>query len=444
VAISVRATSTGASANATTGTISLPAGTTTGDVTFIAYFQTMTNYNTGTVPTMTPPTGWTVLYNFGSSVVCYRAFQGGDPSTGITCTSTATNWWESVAITYSGADTTTPIDCFAANPRFAGSGGTFAILPLLCRAPSLNPNYNNSRLLCIFSEGGSAGTTIALPSGLTAQVNTAVGPALRMADKVLTDGTPTGTFDATVTGAKANLFFGMSIVVKASGAAAATLASAQPTVCGFCNDELNTSTVTLLLDRLNVQNNDLVVFAASGPDTVTSPPSGYTQQSSQLGAIIYTHPWLTGDTTAPVFTFSAGSFKAWAVALIRQTGVGSGGVNQDQIAVTTATATSNPTTTTTTQTPAGANDLLLVVFGSSTTIAGTWSAVTAGLTDEVINPSGPGLRFGWVLPAASPTGTFSATWTASSGSVALASAAQLIRIGTGGATPPASGFLFAA
>lgn len=431
MAISVRAVATGTSANTLTGVCGLPTGTAVGDVTILAYMQTVSaDFPGGTLPTFTPPTGWTVLCNANGVLVCWRAFQNGDPTTNITCTSTRTMWFLSLAISYTGLDTTTPIDTSAFNYRWAKSTG---VTPLLCRAPSINPTFNGSQLLCIYTEGGSTGRTIALPAGLGAQANTATGPNLRMADKALTDGTPTGNFDATISGVVNELYFGMSIALKASGAAAATLAVARPVVCGFYNDNTNTtSSYALDLTRLNVQDQDMVVFAMSGIDTVSAAPSGYTQRSSQTGALLYTNIWSTGDTKAPSWTFNntgGTPARAIAVALVRKQGSSPpGALKQDQLANTTQAGTTAITGTTTAQTPASTSELLIVLFGSTTQTSGSWSAVTAGVTDELI-ALGPGMRFGWILPAASPTSALSATWTII-GSTSVATTAQLIAAGT--------------
>jgi len=437
--IAVRGTpTTGPNSNASSTSISLAAGVTTGDVSIIAYVQARNSYGGGgiTIPVITPPAGYTVLYNQGPMCVCWRAFQGGDATTGISASSTVSDWWESASITYSGLDTSNPID--ASNfCNFLSSTATFAVKGSLYRAPSLNPNYDGSRLLCIFASAGSSGLTIPLPSGLTAQANTGSGPALRLADKALSNGTPTGDFEASVSSPSV-LHFGMQIALKASGAAAATLAAARPAICGLYNELTASATPfnqTLLLEQINVQDGDIVAVLISGPEFVTTPPSGYTARaSSNLGALLYTKTWSTGDSKSPVFTFDGNSgshYRGIDVALIRKVGVDVNSVNFDQVAQATASGTTTVTVTVGTLTPANANELLIVFFGSSTTNGGTISSVTGGLTVEENNPAGPLSYYGWAQPPANPTGSFSATWASAGAAYSVAAFAALFLVGTG-------------
>lgn len=431
MAISVRATSTGPSNNSTTTSISLPSGTTTGDVTFICYKHELgVAWGGTTIRTYTAPSGWTVLVASNSVIVCYRAFQVGDPTTGITATSSAAGWWESIAITYSGADTASPVD--TSNPEFQfNSNFTGTQARSICRAPSVCPNYNGSQLLCIFAEGGSSGKALSLPAGLTARVNTAIGPNIRMADKTLTDGTITGPFDSTVTSPAGNVQFGMQIAVKASGAAGATLAAAQPVVSGFATSVQNVSTRVIPLEELNVQDGDMVCVFMNGPDAVTSVPTGFTGRSTTLGAQLYTKLWATGDSKAPSFGFGAINYKSFDVALVRKMGVSANPVSFDTQSASSNSGIGSAVGTAPSITPAGANELLFVYIGTQESAAGAWSSVTGGLIDEDICAGGPNARCSWVQGAASPTGTFSATNTHAS-TVNIAALSALFKVGSGG------------
>lgn len=417
MAITVRGTSAGPNSSGTSTSISLPAGVAVGDVSVIAFIQTKANYGGlgATLPTLTPPAGWQVLCNKGGVVVCWRAFQSGDPTTGIACSSSLSNWWESICIAYSGLDTAAPID--SANSFYSVSGiGASIPVNNRYRAPSLNPNFDGSRLLCIYGEGGSTARTIALPSGLTAQVMVTNGPNLRMCDKGLTDGTATGDIDTTCAATR-ELHFGMQVALKAASAAAATPATTVPRLAALYNETANVTTVALPLDALNVTDGDMVVFfAASASSTVTTAPSGYTQHANTRSAICYTHLWHTGDTLAPSFTFGAVGYHDLQVAVVRKVGAGAGTVTADQVSSARVTGASPLSVNSDSLTPSAANELLIEYIatgGASSAV--TWSGITnTGLTEETISTLGPGSRLSWKQPPASPTGVFSATATETS------------------------------
>jgi hypothetical protein len=403
VAIAFRSTSTGSSANATTSTIALPSGTTTGDVTLLfAQQATSTAQGLNTLPTMTAPSGWTVLVAAAGVIVCWRAYQGGDPATGITFTSNQTNWWESLAVTYSGCDTTAPIDASCTCMVISGTTGTSYNL---FRAPSIQPNFNASVLLALYARAQSAGATIALPAGMTARANTAVGPPLRICEKTLTDGTPTGDIDTTCSTTQYPQF-GMSIALKTSGASAATPAAPRPTVAGLFNIIQNIATLALPIDHMLVQDSDLLVLLTCGVGSAQTL-SGWTQVAALQGANVFTKTWHTGDSGTPTFSITAG-ITSWVAAdliILRKQGVSTFNV----VADTTGTGSGASSATAPSITPATAVDLLLVYFGGHASGAGSWSGVTAGLSDININAVGPSSRLSRLAPSPSPSGAFSAT-----------------------------------
>jgi hypothetical protein len=397
MAIAFRSTSTGPNSNATTTAIALPAGTTTGDVTVLLAQQASSG------ATMTVPAGWTALCAGNGVIVCYRVYQAGDPTSGITSTSSAAAFWESLAVTYSGCDTTTPVDASS----FCYNIPTTALTGNRYRAPSICPNFNNAMLMGLYSRNTTASAAITLPAGLTSRATTSSGPAALIGEKALTDGTPTGDLDATCT-TDTNVQFGMSLVLKAAGAAAATLAAPRPTFGGFYKLQTNTATVTLPLNLLNVQNGDLVAALSCGPSTL-QPLAGWTQLGSVQGATVFARTWSTGDTQSPVFTVSGGQFFNLDVVILRRAGIATANVTLDGSGVASGTGT----VATPSLTPAGATDLLLTYFGTRIVASGTWSAITAGLSDLDIITSGPCSRFSSLLPAATPSGAFSATLTPS-------------------------------
>lgn len=347
-------------------------------------------------------------------VVCWRAYQAGDATTGLTFTSTLGNWWESCGVTYSGCDTTTPID--AASFCFGLSAG-LATQNNLFRAPSILPNFNSDTLLVLYANGESAGRTIAVPGGTTSRANVTTGPTLRIADKTLTDGTPTGDIDTTCV-ANTATHFGMSIALKTAGASGATLATARPTFGAIFNTEQNASSFVVHLDFLAVQNGDLVVVFTCGPST-TLPLAGWTQLTSVQGANIFYRTWSTGDTMTPTFSVSPSGYVAVDAVALRRAGSGTWNPAIDTSGVNSATSTAAVPALT----PAGLAELLLTYFGSRISGSASWSGVTGGLSDLDINSAGPCLRFSSLMPSGSPTTAYSATL---SGGNAVDAAAVLI------------------
>lgn len=410
MAIAFRSTTTGASNTSTTSTISLPAGTTTGDVTVLFCQQATAAGGGGAVPAMTAPAGWTVLVASNGVIVCWRAYQSGDPTSGITMTSSLANWWQSLAVTYSGCDTTSPIDASCSCFNISGSATNNNIY----RAPSICPNFNASVLLLLYSRGASSASTIALPGGTTGRANTATGPAMRICEMTLTDGTPTGDIDTTQS-PTTDSHFGMSLALKTSGASGAVLAPARPTFAGIWNFNRNGSPIAFQLDHLNVQDQDLTIAFLSGAGTAITAPSGWTQLSTQLGATAFARTWSTGDPTTPSFTWTGAVFEAIDGIVLRRTG--SGAVNP---IVDASGANSGGTTVAVPAlTPTTTVDMLLTYFGTRQSGAGTWSGVTGGLSDIDINATGPCVRLSSLMPAPNPTTAYSATFTAATDAVAV-------------------------
>lgn len=424
-AIAFVASSVGPNASATSTTLTLPTGyNTAGNVTVAVFTQTCNSGDASAGSTFTAPSGWTVLLSSPCTLVVYRVYQSGDGST-ITASSTATsNWWMSIADTYSGCDTTTPIDNFSSFVTYRSDNTA------LFRAPSLNPNFNNSMLLVGFTSNQSSGSPSwsATPSGFTARGNSNSGPHIWTGEKALSTGAATG--DQTIAGENAIAFHvGFQLALKQSGASAATLATAYPYIAGLSGQQFGSvSNFSPALDHLNVQNNDLVVFIMPTTGIYTAP-AGYTNQNNVVGGKVYTHLWQTGDTTAPTFTYVSGSnFLTYTVFILRAMGAGTTQVYVDQVSGALTSGTTTATGTTPSLTPAGASELLLAFFGRNTT-SGTdvWSAISGGLTVD-INSSTMLTVAGHVSPAASPTGSFSATDTVSGQTFGIEAVAALFSV----------------
>lgn len=413
MAITVRATTTGSNVNSTSTTISLPAGTTTGDVTIATFIHAQTAGSAGSggyasLDILTPPSGWNVLVNCGGWLVCWRAYQAGDPAS-ITATSGVSQWWISACISYAGADTAAPIDAF--NFHYAHSNNTYTYTAMnnRFRAPSINPNYNGSQLLAIYAEGDISGHAIALPGGMTSRVATAPGPNLLLCDKTLTDGTPTGNLDTTSV-ANNTLHAGIQIAIKAAGASGATLAAAMPVLSGMMNEDLLVTSYTLPLAKINVQDGDMVAFFVTNVDgSVNSAPTGWDMQVNGVESV-YTGVWKTGDTKAPVFGFTGSGHRNFDTWLIRKVGQSANGVIVEKSGNSTASGSGAVTVSAPSLTPTSSNGLLACHFGVDGNNAGTWSGATAGLTDEDAILF-PGSRLSWRRATGSPTGAYSATWT---------------------------------
>ena len=409
MSISIRGTSTGPNSNASSTSINLPSGIQVNDVSIIAFIFTVSNLSS--LPTLTPPTGWTVLVNNAGLVVCYRVYQSGDPTTGISCSSTQSEYWESLCISYTGLDTANPIDSYNSYFNISQYVST-GYANNLFRAPSIIPNYNSSQLLCIYGEDGSPSHSITCPGGLTSRVSTGAGPNLLMADKGLTDGSATGNIDATSGSGSQYLHSGIQIALKASGASASTPAIGYPNISGFYNGCGSFSSFVLPLQLLNVQNGDIVVFIGCAEDAVdvNSAPSGYSVIENTAGMMAYWHLWSTGDSLSPSFGFSGSSgFFNVDVIIIRGVGMVYG-LAVDQ---TNFVASSSGSATSTSLTPINATELLILAYGVCTHSSGSWSGLTSGPTWEDKLTVGPGAYVGWIQPAVSPTGAFSATYSAS-------------------------------
>lgn len=396
MAISKRATSTGPNNSSTTTTINLPAGVTTNDVSFLI----ATNVSGGT---MTEPSGWTVIAKVPGSIACYRAWQSGDPSSvAVTCSSS--NWFESAIITYIGVDTTTPID--TSNSCVFHSAG---VSDAKYRAPSLNPNFAGSQLLVGYTDQHSnGGGTLTIDGSLTSQVSSTAGPRVAWCDKALTDGTSTGNMDATWL-SRATARFGIQVAIKASGASATTVSAPK---LSFAGAQLHVSgagtSFAVDFTPLAPATGDFVIVSIACEVALSSStPSGYTlQQTHNTKKLLYTHSWTSGDTTSLTFTTGSSAFFTAITAIIRRTGTGALNPVFDQSSQNTGTTT----VASTAMTPAGSAEMLLCFWGSETSTAGTWSSPPGSFaTGDPRIETGPNQYFGWVQPAAVPTGTFSVT-----------------------------------
>lgn len=403
--ISLRAATTPTNQSTTTATVGLPTGTTTGDVTVISSVSAQAS-NSVAGATATVPTGWTAVVNIPGFLMCYRAYQAGDPTT-ISITWSASAWVTTGAVTYAGCDTANPIDS-AAWCLTADQGS--ATPPL--RAPSLAPRYPGGQVVCAYGYGSnSSGITLTLPSGLTSESSSTAGPSLTIADVANgTASTPTGNKDASTLVTSGFLAFGCQVLLKASGAAALTRnANFLETVGLFQSNGFTASSVsTFPLSALGVQVGDLVLLAIASAAATITPPTGWTTAQTSADGVLCYRVAQSGDTSTPTISFSASAAACYEIVVLRPSyALTSGSVAVDTSGQTTGA--SSTTVATPSVVPATTSDFL-AIFAASKGGAATWS-LSAGPTRDLASNTAASTQFAWEQPSANPSGSF--TWTAS-------------------------------
>lgn len=319
-AIAFVAGSTGSAGLSTSQSVTLPTGyNTAGDLTII----TATADNTGTI---TAPSGWTAIFNASGTVVVYRLYQSGDPSS-VTFTLGTSGRWAYAAGTYSGVDSTNPVDVSGATVVVAGGAGSNSTqnkYAQLLKWPSVNPTYSTDQLLLLSGYGGSlGGAKPTAPSGFTSRENQNGQTVSALFDKALSTTANTGELQTTGLSYNTSPFVGVSVALKTSGASHATAASPRVTVAGL-NFTKTSSGTSCPVTLQNTSNGALVaVFVVAAGTQTISVPSGYSSVQSGAGGGLWTHTWSTGDTTSPTFTLS-GSNACMSLAL---TLVGAGSTN---------------------------------------------------------------------------------------------------------------------
>lgn len=392
MAITTRATSTGPSNSATSTTITLPTGTVANDLTVIVGgFAGATVGNS-----VTTPVGWTVIGNANGMFAVYRKFVGGDSNNVTFTTSDSANSWQTVAASFIGCDTTTPVDVFSSFFELLVSdrGVTYP-------APSVNPNFTNDLLLACFVDGTTLGDTQSVPSGFSSVIASVGGPSTLITEKQLSSAAVTG--NAVTTNQRSNQpKAGFQIALHASGDTPASAAAPQIGICGIYNVSPFATSITVPLSRIGAQQNDLAcVLVAANGQTITTP-SGWTQQAVGSDVYTFTRVFQSGDTD-PTFTAGGSTSQSLIAYLMRAT---NGGLSTIDGAVHTATGTGSATLATVT--PAQANEYLVAMWGQSSGNGDTWTP-SGSLTQEALVTNGPSLLVQDVQPAPVPTGTFTAT-----------------------------------
>lgn len=431
--IGVRGTAQAQSAGSTSATVTVPASAQTGD-----FLLLTTNWQMAsgfpTPPTITPPSGWTVLLSDAGMLVAYRIRQAGDASS-VTATYGTSGGWLAALTAYGGVDTSAPIDnsgyCLTAAKSNTGALGTGTAI-----APSVAASHANGALVLVYSNSNGTGIWTG-PAGSTART---IGGAsgLLVSDKALTDGSATGEQRATVSLGPGYVLAGIALALKGTGASTATQAAAKPVLGLIHHDENGVGTAATVPFNLfaTVPSDLLIVMIAS--DGTYAAPSGWTKVSSTSNGCQVFTATATGTTAATTFTVTGGSFFQLEAAIIRASS-GATAVSVDQVSFSTGAGTvSAPRPT-----PAGSADLALMFIGGIGTASGTWSAVTnTGWKDADVMADGPAMRFAYDQDSASPNPAYSATWTPASGSNSLGAMTLLAVVGSGGGGGGASAQAF--
>lgn len=402
MAISLRGAAGTSGGNTSNYSINVPSGTVAGDVTVLFAMQTGSN-------TLSAPSGWTTLFSVPGAIAAYRVFQAGDPST-VNVTSSAGNWFEGGAISYSGVDNTNPID----GVNYCAALASTYYNPGLWLAPSVSPNFAGDQIVCCYCRIDSGGGwSYTLPGTLTSRVSSTYGPNYVMADMTASGGGPTGS--QIVSGSVSGGFeLGAQIALKAAGASAVTN-TAVPTVGGIMFTEGNVTSFVPDLSTIGVQNGDLVLTCIQSVYSIT-PPAGYSLVYALSGVVsVFSHVFSSGDTTTPAFTLGATGYASMECMLIRPSAAGTSPAAVDASGANSGTNTAtapgvNPSFTT---------DLLVVIIGNSTTSTATWTGLPSGLGVTLASGYGPSFVIGWLDEAPQPTSAYTGTMSITGSSTVL-------------------------
>lgn len=305
-AIALRCTGTGPNPNGGNITQNLCGSTANNDYVLVAVVTS--GKATSNAPPYATPSGWTSLCNIGIGAVFGKKWLTGDP-TSVTMVpqNGASSWETSVTITYSGVNTTTPVNgtfanCTMTESNVAGGGD----LSTYQRAPSVSPTWTTDQLVGFYIDASAGGVTFTLPGALISQINQAPGPTIRVGDAALSSAAITGNLDATCS--CHNEHFGAQVLLlPASGGASASTA-VQPTFGGITG---STSNGSIDWAPIFPQDGDLLMVANLGNNNTNNAgisTGGWTcnlQFHNTLNISVCTKPWHTGDATTATLSNSA-------------------------------------------------------------------------------------------------------------------------------------------
>lgn len=361
---------------------------------------------------ITPPAGWTEICQVGNGGIFYHIWQTGDPTT-VTFTSTFGFWETSAAISYSGVDTTTPIDQAACTFTGEQPGVSYSADGSIL-APTTSPAWSGDQLVEIFMNTTPGSAAITVPSATTLRIGNAPGPAVYISDKALSSTANTGDMYASTSTITT---IGSQILLKASGASSASFQEMPDIVAYFHGDATN----PINLSDYYIQANDMVVIVWPKPTNcigcspITSVTSGYTLLVSNSNLAIAYGVYTGGSTS---FGWSAsgtsGGSSLYDVYLLRNTR-GTKPISFDVFSTNTATS-STSISTASVAVALPNNSIMLTNFYNTDTTGGSFSS-TLGAGQTLLSTS-PGNNSTHVVDGvvdnpANPSGTFSATYSVS-------------------------------
>ncbi|WP_233343624.1 hypothetical protein [Burkholderia cepacia] len=385
-----------------------------------AFTDTTANYGN----TVTVPSGWTNIYNAGSFCVCYRFLQAGD--TGPSIVTSSGVGWGAMITTFTGVDTTNPIDA-------KGFCCTRNGLSTNTMAPPINPGYSDDYL--VFAWGGSGGTSaVSPPSGMTgigsiANLNTEA--AVRFAGVQLASGARVGSaYQTPMTTANVAPFNNTTsglIALKTSGSThAVTRPNTNPYLASALNGTIGNSItagamISARFEEIAAPGDVLMAFFDStGAGAVTPPDSSWKKIGVDLapGSVPAGFYWfvrtsVAGDPQTFSFTNSGSTdtINVNTATVKMMPGGTSGTVGLDNITWTSqvATGTNGPVVAAQSFSGAAADELLLTrqaqASSTSVTFSGSsgWVAVTKTISPNPNSTLGVDYSPTNPTPASSPT-----------------------------------------
>lgn len=353
----------------------------------------------------TTPTNYTSWIASGPYALFGHLWKTGDPtSISVSEQNGASSWETGVCVSYSGVDTTTPVDGAANygiwNLNGPGAGSTNAVT-----APAVAPQFNADMLVQGFFDASNFGATFTTPAGFTNRVAGNIGPNIYINDQLLANGNNTGSFNST---ASLHNFHG-AVQILLKGGTGVT-AAVQPTIAGYFPQ----STPADFNVSIFPQNGDLIVYALQGGTSGSPAVAGYTTVYNVNDVGLFTHKWLTGDGTNPsvsgctncgIITYIVRNYNPTGVTLVSPTVD-----NSTTCAQASATSITCPGSG---MSISGTNDLLMADFSSGTNSGGNTNAWTlsASLTYGFIKVANSlvSVGEGYVQGVSNPTGTYTST-----------------------------------
>lgn len=396
--------------------VTIPSGTTTNDVTviYLVHESPYTTFNT--------PAGWNLLKQCGGLAAFWRAYQGGDAST-VTVSWNIFDWVTPGAVSYTGADTTTFVD--GANCAFVGvTAASASYKDNNHWAPEIVTSFQNGMEVLAYGNNSNSTTTWTTPSGFTARLNGA-GPNYQVYDKTISGG---GLLPGVQALGNNNGTYkeGLHFAIKVSGASAASAASAVSLVgiydAGYglqaasVTERLLTATPINFIGVANLQAGDLIIHLCGFCTSGTVEPPGFV-------TLLSTHnSYISGRTFSALdnATFPIAVSQATVSTYVFSQFLVFRAVGSTQYPTLTASSAAGTDITN----PSTGIVAPSIVPGSTTDALILWYVEPNGNTDTIGIPTGtlafvssavaPNWLVAYKNSPSNPTGTFTATGTATS------------------------------